>query len=305
MRATFVSAIAAVVCFQAPAFAQTSDAANQERARAFVDLVAVSTSDARARWDDRICVGAVGLATDQAQALVDRISARAQALGLRAGEPGCQANVMVIYAPDSDAISRQIVDQRRDLLGYFAQDGQATLGRDALDDFANTPRPVRWWHVSSTGYGTLRPETALTRQTQSQTTALAAASRDGGEAPSGMADARDMQGTDGVRVSGSRARSDERNDLTYALVVVDARRVADVPASTWMDYVAFVALAQVDPYASTADYPTILNAFAEASESPTALTDWDTAYLEALYRSRGAGNRQAADIARRMNANFR
>src|SRR5690349_16888598 len=94
---------AAVVAFAllgSSALAQDS----QNNARGFVEQVALSTDRdaALARWDGDVCVGAVGLAPAQAQALVDTISARAQAVGLHTGAPGCRANVMVIYAPDSD-----------------------------------------------------------------------------------------------------------------------------------------------------------------------------------------------------------
>ena len=124
-----------------PAFAQEP----RERAQTYVERVALTTdpSDALARWDGEVCVGAVGLAPEQAQALVDRVSVRARAVGLRPGASGCRANVMVIYAPDSDVVTREIVDQRRDLLGFYPDDERITAGRAAMDDFANTPRATR------------------------------------------------------------------------------------------------------------------------------------------------------------------
>lgn len=279
-----------------------AQAQQQDRARAFVEMVSfTSDSDALARWNERICVGAVGLAPDQAQALVDRISTRAQAVGLRAGAPGCTANVMVIYAPDSDRLAREIIDQRRDLLGYSQDDSRATAGRDAMNAFANEQRAVRWWHVSSVGRGSLRPTDGTTYQTSGQTAAQAAASGDGGAA-TGASPASDMQGTQGVRINGSRVRSEAHNNLTYALVVVDARRVANVPADAWMDYVAMVSLAQIDARAQTDAYPTVLNLFSGANP-PAGFTPWDEAYLDGLYDARDeAGNRQAASISRRISS---
>jgi hypothetical protein len=295
-----VAAIAACLSFSAVAQETTT--------RAFVDQIALRTDDDNglARWDTRVCVGAVGLAPAEAQALVDRISSRAQAVGLRTGEPGCTANVMVIYAPDSDAITRQIVDQRRDLLGFQGDDGRITAGREAMQDFANTPRPIRWWHISSTGVGSIRPDAARARQPTGTTAAMAAsASGSGGVAgvgPGDVGNPQDIEGAEGVRTSGSRARPEVSNDLTYALVVVDARRVAGVPASAWMDYVALTALAQLDPDAQIGGYTTILNLFNSSSTPPTGLTQWDIAYLEALYDVRGeTARRQVASIARRMD----
>jgi hypothetical protein len=207
---------------------------------------------------------------------------------------------MVIYAPDSDALTRQIVNERRDLLGFYAEDGRATAGREAMDEFANTPRPIRWWHISSTGVGSMRPDAHRERQASGQTSA-AAAGGSPGMTGGGAGSLGDIQGTTAVRSSGSRARAEVRNEITYALVVVDARRVANVPPLAWMDYVAFTALAQLTPGARTSDYPTILNLFSATQSPPAQLTAWDEAYLEGLYSAPSeASTRQVASIARRM-----
>lgn len=301
------AALVAAACLQVSA-ASAQDVASQTRD--FVQQVALSTGDddGLARWGERLCVGATGLSATDAQVLVDRISARAQAVGLRAGSPGCRANVMVIYSQDSDAVTRQIVDQRRDLLGFYSEDGRITAGREAMEEFANIARPVRWWHISSTSVGSLRPDASRTRQASGRSAAAAAATADGGGAgPAGdQGGASDLQGADAVRSNGSRVRSGSssstaRNELSYVLIVVDARRVASVSASAWMDYVAFNALAQIDPSARTNSYPTILNLFSQTDSPPAQLTAWDIAYLEGLYRARGeTSNRQIASIARRM-----
>jgi len=291
----FVAALVAGCCIAAPTFAQDA----RERARAFVDQVAyvpAASDRPLARWNDRICVGAVGLAAAEAQALVDRISARALSVGLRPGEPGCQANIMVIYAPDSDTISHEIVDRRRDLLGQ----GGYSAGSDALQAFANTPRAIRWWHVSDDGAGGLldRPGVERSRQSQGRETAQA---QSVGTPGAGVEGAGELSGVEAVRVSGSRARYVARNNLSYALVVVDARRVANVPAGAWMDYVALVSLAQIDPTAHPEGYDTILNVFDAPQPTQTGLTAWDNAFLRALYRARDAtASRQTGDIARRL-----
>jgi len=275
--------------------------AHAQDARAFVDAVSfTSSTNALARWNERICVGAVGLATDEAQALVDRISARAQQVGLRPGAPGCRANVMVIYAPDSDRLAGEIVEQRQDLLGYLPEDNRLTAGREAMHAFATEQRAVRWWHVSSTGRGSLRPVDGMTYQPSGRTAAYSA-SGDGGPNNSVGSPATDLEGADAVRGNGSRTRTEVRNHLTYALVIVDARRVANVPAGAWMDYVAFVALAQIDAQARTEGYSTVLNLFSSATNPPAGMTAWDEAYLDGLYDARNdVANRQASAIARRL-----
>jgi hypothetical protein len=281
--------------------------AQQPSASDYVHEVALATSgdDPLARWDEGVCVGAVGLDPSQLQLLVDRVSMRARAVGLRPGRAGCRANVMVVFSNDSDAITRQIVDQRRDMLGFYGGDNRVTAGRDAMEDFANTPRPIRWWHVSSTGVGSMNPAAARARLAASGRTAaqMAAGGGGGGVGAGDVGSAQDLQGADGVRSNGSRTRTEESsNELSYALIVVDARRVANTPASAWMDYVAFTALAQLNPDARTTNYPTILNLFSQSSSPPTGLTAWDLAYLDALYHVRSEdSDRQMSAIARRIS----
>lgn len=282
--------------------------AQEPSASDYVREIALATSgdDPLARWDEGVCVGAVGLDASQLQQLVDRVSTRARAVGLRPGRPGCRANVMVVFSNDSDAITRQIVDQRRDMLGFYGGDNRVTAGRDAMEDFANTPRPIRWWHVSSTGVGSMNPTAARARLSASGRTASQMAASSGGGGGVGAGDvgsAQDLQGADGVRSNGSRTRTEESaNELSYALIVVDARRVANTPMSAWMDYVAFAALAQLNPDARTTNYPTILNLFAQSSSPPSGLTTWDLAYLDALYHVRSEdSDRQIPAIVRRVS----
>ncbi len=303
--AMFSATVGAVLCFATSASAQTEPPTT----RAFVEQVALEPrSDERplARWEDDICVGAVGLSAQDAQALIDRISARARSVGLDPGAPGCRANVMVIYAPDADVLTRQIVDQRRDLLGYYADGSAVAAGGMALDEFANTSRPVRWWYIGSEGAGAIqnRPGVEMDRQSSGRELAAAAAGGDSGSA-SGLSSG-DIQGMDSVRTNGTRARTALRNELTYALVIVDARRVANLQPSAWMDYVAMVSLAQIDPHANTRPFDSILNLFSTADSSQSALSQWDDAYLKALYRARrdAGGNRQFGDVARRMAENI-
>lgn len=268
----------------------------EEVTRTFVEELAAPSlrEDQLARWDERVCVGIAGLSAEDGQMVVDRISTRAAEVGLRTGEPGCRANIMVIFAPDSDAIARTIVDSRRELLGYYTNDAVSTAGREGLELFANTPRPVRWWHVA-------RNVTADGRVLDNPTTAPAASSSEGASANEAAASGQpntgvgSFSGVQSVRSNGSRTRRPTRQDLSYVLIIVDARRVAEFPVSAWVDYVAMVSLAQINPDAAPSTVPSILNLFTSSVENtPEGMTDWDEAYLKGLYRAtREATNTRA------------
>jgi len=214
---------------------------------------------------------------------------------------------LVIYASDSDAIAREIVDRRRDLLGYYYSEGSVTAGRDALEHFASEPRAIRWWHVSRTtgseGEGIGGSETRAGRGRpvgDSSGSEAPDTTQDTAEASLGAGSFDNIQG---LRSSGSRLRRTTRQDLSYAIVIVDARRVAGIQPSTWTDYVAMVALAQVNPDVATETLPSILSLFSASGERPTAMTEWDVAYLRALYETQRAASNsltQRREMVRRI-----
>jgi len=254
-----------------------------EQTQEFVQqLAAISPmADQLPRWDATICTSIAGMPARQAQFVADRIAQRAAAVGLQPGGPGCVPNVAVFVTAESDTFARQLFEQDRTMFAYYQANGVSTLGQQALDDFLVTPRAVRWWHVSET-YGA------------------------DGMSLAGDASRGGLENAPAVRSNGSRLSGNTREDLVQAIVIIDARRVQGAQLNALADYVAFVALAQINPHAVTAEYPTILNLFDGAqvrANAPTALTQWDQAFLDALYKTtRNAANQrqQQADIARRM-----
>jgi hypothetical protein len=191
--------------------------------------------------------------------VIDQVATRADALDVTLGAPGCSPNLLIIFTTDSDRVARVLVDEYRRVLGYFSTDG-ATRGRSAMEDFAATPRAVRWWHVSN------------------------AADESGAVAVN-----RTIGGPPAVSTSagGSRIENPTHQTFTRAIIVVDSARVAGMRIDSLSDYISMAALAQLDPDADTSAYPTILNAFNDGSpgNAELTLTDWDVAYLEGLYAS--------------------
>lgn len=247
-----------------------------EMVRAFVGEVSDGGQmDQLGRWDRKVCPGVAGMRSRYAQALIDRIASIALTVGLEVGEPGCTPNALIYVTEDSDALAHELVTQHGSLVGRRYTDGH-TRGRDALRDFAETPRPVRWWHV-----------------TQSVTAdGFAVDQGDGMSAPSVN-----------VRTVG-RLRRATREDFARVLIVIDARRIDGYRFGAVADYVAMAVLAQLDPEADTRPYDTILNLFAEGEEVRRAMiTEWDLSYLDGLYhatRDARSTGRQERDIARRM-----
>lgn len=216
-----------------------------------------------ARWDDRICVGVSGVKAEQAQFIADRVSQRALEVGLRTGKPGCSPDITILVTSDPELLIGAMQEKYANLFAVSSEKRVGTLGQAAFEQFKTEERPVRWWHVSETRG--------------------ADGTRISGDARQGVTDG--VVGAPTVRSEGSRLRSATRQDLSHAIVVVDANQVQGVSMDSLADYIAFVALMQADPNGNTSSIETIMNLFRSdlGDKRPTQMTDWDKDFLRALY----------------------
>lgn len=213
-----------------------------------------------ARWHDKVCVGVVNLPAAHAQYMADRISQVAAEVGLEPGEPGCSPRIIIIATDDGAALATSLVGGVG--VDFNLGTHQTDAGSRALRDFQTSDRAVRWWHTSL-------PTDSETGQT---------AIRLPGQAG--------MDGQPSAPVvnvfAASRVNSQIRDDLVRVVIVIDVDKLENASFEQLTDYVALVALAQIDADARTAGYDTIMNLF-NGSGAPAGLTDWDLGYLQALY----------------------
>jgi len=273
-----VIAAALQLALAAPAFAQGRNGEVvvrppaeyvERQAQDFTDAVAAPTPhDQLPRWNRSICPGVVGMRQELAEAFIDRVAQTALHVGLEVGEPGCDANVLIFFTRNAGTVATQIAETRA--ASGRGQSGNS-LGAEALRDFRETARPVRWWHVAATS------------------------TNDGFIVESG----------DSSRVrSVGRLRANTRQDIERAFIVIDAERVSGVQIAALADYVAMAALSQISPDAQVTGTQSILNLFSgQRGARPAALTTWDEAYLEGLYAADGdaaSQRQQQREIAREM-----
>jgi hypothetical protein len=203
-----------------------------------------------------VCIGVHNLQTDAAQYIADRISQQAVDVGLQPGEPGCRADVVIIFTTDAKQLATYLVKNRiRLFLPGMGRSGM-NLSRDALDAFAKSDKPVRWWDVSMpvdphTGGRAIR----LSEDDSAPTIAV--------EGP-------------------SRIHSGTRDELQQVIVIVDSTKLHGTTWQQLADYLAVVSLAQVNPDADVAAFDSILNLFSNP-QAYSGLTDWDRSYMRALY----------------------
>jgi hypothetical protein len=253
--------------------------------REFLEEVAApSRGRGYARWFRRVCVGVHNLEGTRAQYIVDRVSALALEVGLEPGEPGCRPDVNIIFSTDAKQLAAKMVESDPRVFRPVAGDAGMDLGLHALDEFVESEKAVRWWHVSlpvdsRSGAPAIElPQTPCSRGIHCYPTI--------------------------AKAGPSRIYSGIRDDLQHVIIIVDATRL---PGTTWQqiaDYLALVSLAQVDPNTDPQAFDSILNVFSNPA-AYSGLTDWDRNYVHALYDfpqervTRIQGNEIVSRIARR------
>ncbi|MFC5343117.1 hypothetical protein ACFPIE_04275 [Brevundimonas staleyi] len=229
---------------------------------------APTTGRGAATWRRRFCVGVGGLRREAATHIVDRISAVASDLGLQLGRPGCQPRAFVLFAEDADLATQTLVRTkgRRFRIGLPDSD----LGDQALADFLVSDQPVRWWQNTVT----VNAETGIINRHLP------------GQLPVGTPEVirspTDL-GMLGNIVTPSRLRNEVRDDLTQVIIIVDVDQILGIDATQLADYLAMIALAQINPEVDPGPYDSILSLFARPESAPSGLTDWDRAFLRGLY----------------------
>lgn len=258
-----------------------------EAARDFVySLTVPARGRGLARWRDTVCVGVVNLRGEAAQYLVDVISTRAEDLGLEIGGPGCSPNVIITFADDGGGMARAMVEAEP---AAFRVGGSGMdLGRTALGRFQEGDAPVRWWHM------------ALPIHAETGRIAV--------RIP-GEVDNEGNPSAPTLSTFGSMLTTSVRDDLNKVIIVVDVDGVAHLTGPQLADYLSMVALAQIDPRGEIEGFPTILNVLDDPAVTDS-MTDWDLAFLRALYRDDRALRRNpavlasgiASDLARTLKA---
>lgn len=101
-------------------------------------------------------------------------------------------------------------------------------------------------------------------------------------------------------VTASRIRDSHEEAMGHVIIILDTSRIGSVSFASLADYVSMVALSQVDPQIDARAYDSVFNLFAENASRTQRMTDWDLAYLRALYAMRGdaaSPDRQQREIA--------
>ncbi len=236
-----------------------------ERYRIMLDFVSklgepVSGDVGYARLEEAPCYLVQNLPKPALEYLTARLTSAAHDVGLTKTKSDCEPNVVILFTEDSKALADSLVKNRRGLIKPFFNSEGTVKDAHALQDFATSDAPIRWWQV------TVPVDWA------------------GRYSLPGL-DLDYLAGNAVAMVQGTESRITRslRDRLLYTIVVVDLNKLGEATWDQLSDYLAMVSLVQVKPGTSMAGYDTILNLFARGASAPPVLSDWDKAYLHGVY----------------------
>ena len=251
----------------------------------FVGTMTVRTrvADKLARWQVGICPILAGLRPEAAKFIIKRVKDVAAQVGapVNAQEP-CAPNIGIIFSTTPQALLDNTRAIHPVLLGYHTNSAQA-------QSLATVTHPIQAWYTTETqdlsagravDNGICRGE-ALQMDAALLGTGIDAAFGNSGTPFVTMS----LPCANAYAVSGNRLGNGLSSNLYRVFIVAEPAKLLDYEIGTLSDYIAMLALSQLQPPDNCQDMPTILNLLVPGcSRTARALTSGDRAYLRGLYK---------------------
>jgi hypothetical protein len=240
----------------------------RQQASAFVKSAAIiPDEDQYARRRDPLCPAVSGIDPQYAAMVVAKVKAVAQAADVKIGDLKCRVNLIIAFTKDSDAY---IVDAQKKRLGLLS-----AMRPDERTALLKSIAPVRWLYA--------------TKALGSDGMEIFQGSRNSSILQSESGEPVNLQANRGFQSSYSASLIDTKLivNLTSTLVVIDVEKSTGFPLDSVAAYAAMVSLAQIKLTSDYSAFPSILSMFSAAKtpdQAPRDLTEWDYAYLRALYK---------------------
>ncbi len=211
---------------------------------------ATVNSDPLPRVEDRLCPGIVGMDTESALTVLDRIRYNAVRLGIRLDMPEtCAPNLVIWFVPDAHASFNRLMDKEPRLFQNITYTEKRRLRAD--------DSPALAWNVIRTRTRDGMPVTRREGQ------------RDIPEARAWLAH--------------SKIYTAIREDIVSTVVMFDTEAVHDATLKQLADYISMRAFANDYSSYDHSGHGSILTLFEANGKRPAELTEGDINFLTSLY----------------------
>jgi len=262
--ASDASTTVAGVTVKAPA--QPKPATVLKQTRSFVQTYATPTAklDQFARWHEPICVLVLGLPAAQAAQVAARVNDVAKAVDVHVLQPGCTANIQIVFSGEPQRLLDEVARRREQVLGFHYPPQTKAL--------KTVTRPIQAWYATATSGGSGPNAGALFANLNMQTKTEIVDDPDN-VPPTGCAD--------------SHFSACLKSVFKNVLVVADIKRLEGKDLGLMTDYLALLALSQPRSLDGCAAMASVIDVLAPTAcadrDAPDGLTPADAAYLTALY----------------------
>jgi hypothetical protein len=247
-----------------------SDEAQQtilkERVQTFVRTITRNTGfsddESLIRWNTPICFLAAGWSPEDLSSVLTRLAQISTTARAPLAGKACTANFVIVSTAEPDQVINAWYAKNKRLFGN-ASPLQVSHFLDSTRS-----RPVRIWRNVDIG--------------------RVATTRFGHFVPSnGHADPSPFAGNSPL-------------GFLSVFEIIDAGRTAGIDLRQLIDYVAMMGLSNINLDVDVGDAPSTLQLFSPARSFALGLSNWDTAYLTALYQTDQSSRSQRLEIAQRV-----
>lgn len=233
------------------------DKASHEMARTLTEM---SVGDQVPRWAMPVCTRVEGLDRELADRVRQTVFAIGKQAGVRMARGRCNPNVLVVFSKNPDGLSKELADR---LPKPRNRDG--VVERSA---FVGSRGPLRW-----------ETRVSIHDARHGAQVNNSAALMNSGDWNKNI----DLPTTDST--DATMIRKPTKAAIDGMMVVVDGKAAEGLELDQLSEYLAMVVLARPPMSATFDEHPSILNLgkHRPPGSNPLRLSEWDRAYLVALY----------------------
>jgi hypothetical protein len=237
-----------------------------------------------ARWERRICPVVVGQNSHSAAFIKQHLMYVALAAGAPVNtEEGCTPNIDIIFTTTPQALLDTVSEKDQHYLGYFSSVAD-------IKALATVKRPIQAWYATETTdlKGRTRLDTGRSIVGGTTVGNFNNLSSNSGDINSDLA--ASTRGSDLSDIPpfyaslGNHLNDGLHTGFNHVLIVIDSTKMAGQDIVPLSDYIAMLALSQVNAPDSCQDLTSIVNRMAPGCDhSAASLTMYDLAFLQGLY----------------------
>jgi hypothetical protein len=216
------------------------------------------------RWNTPICFYLAGLPAEQVKFVLARLSQTSSSAGAPLACTPCQPNFVILATSEPERVLEASYARNPQLFGSNATPANI---RQFLE--SSQSRPVRIWYNFNLGR------------------------------KSGVHNGHFVPSSN--QAESSPLVGNTAFDFFSIVVIIDTNRTEHTRLDQLADYLVMAGLTNADLDSDLGSAPSILRLFALSGENqPSGLSDWDAAFLKALYQSNQTSRTQRSEIAERV-----